>query len=57
LKILNLRFNQIDNIKVISQTKFDNLEILDLKNNKINKKENNDIISIIKKTNKYKFLI
>ena len=48
LKILNLRFNQISDIKTISQTKFEKLHILDIKNNKINKKANSEIITNIR---------
>ena len=57
LEILNLRFNQIDNIQVISQNKYDNMKILDLKNNKIDKKKNKELIEQIKKNNTYKLLI
>ena len=57
LQILNLRFNQIDNIQAISQNKFDNMKILDIKNNKIDKKKNKELIADIKKNIKYKLLV
>ena len=51
------QFNQIDNIRVISQNKLDNMKILDIKNNKIDKKKNKELIADIKKNIKYKLLI
>ena len=48
LKELNLIGLEISDIKILENVKFDKLEILDLSDNQISKKENESIISKMK---------